>query len=44
MNVRETTEKYQAEQLSPLACLSQNSRGRMREEEKCDIRSETETG
>ncbi len=40
MNVRETTEKYQAEQLSPLACLSQNSRGRMRKEEKCDIRTD----
>ena len=38
MNIRESTESWEAEALSPYASLSRNSRGREREEEPCDIR------
>ena len=38
MNIRESTESWEAEALSPHASLSRNSRGREREEEPCDIR------
>lgn len=39
MNIRESTEKWEAEYLSPYAALSKESRGRDREEEPCDIRT-----
>lgn len=39
MNIRESTEKWEAEYLSPYAALSKDSRGRDREEEPCDIRT-----
>ena len=38
MNIRESTESWEAETLSPYASLSRNSKGRDREEEPCDIR------
>ena len=38
MTIRENLEKWESEYLSPYACLSQNSRGRARDEEQCDIR------
>lgn len=38
MNIREMAEQREAEYLSPYASLSQNSRGRDREEPQCDIR------
>ena len=40
MNIRETTEKWEREYLSPYASLSENTRGRDREEPLCDIRPE----
>lgn len=38
MNIREMAEQREREFFSPYAALSQNSRGRDREEEPCDIR------
>ena len=38
MSIREDMEKMERENLSPYAMLSENSRGRDREEEECDIR------
>lgn len=38
MTIREQTELWEREYLSPFAMLSENSRGREREEEECDIR------
>lgn len=38
MTLREMAEQREREYLSPYACLSENSRGREREEEQCDIR------
>ncbi len=39
MNVREKQEKIEVETLSPYACLSASSRGRMRDEEECSLRT-----
>ena len=38
MNIRENLEKLEMEYLSPYAAHSADSRGRLREEEQCDIR------
>lgn len=38
MLIRESLEKWEKEYLSPYAMLSKNSKGRLREEEQCDIR------
>ncbi len=38
MTIRENLEQYEQEYLSPYAALSKNSKGRMKEEEQCDIR------
>lgn len=38
MGIRENLERWEQEYLSPYAALSMNSKGRMREEEQCDIR------
>ena len=38
MTIRETIEDMERETLSPYATLSENSRGRDREEPQCDIR------
>ena len=38
MNIRESLEQWEKEYLSPYAMLSMNSRGRVRQEEQCDIR------
>lgn len=38
MTIRESTEQWEAQYLSPYAALSQNSRGRDKEEPPCDIR------
>lgn len=38
MTIRESTEQWESEYLSPYAALSRNSRGRDVEEEPCDIR------
>lgn len=38
MNIREGLEQWEKEYLSPYAMLSMNSRGRLKEEEQCDIR------
>lgn len=38
MTIRETTEMWEKQYLSPYATLSMNSKGRMKEEEQCDIR------
>ncbi len=38
MLIREKMEQWEKEYLSPYASLSMNSRGRLREEEQCDIR------
>lgn len=38
MNIREKLERYEKEYLSPYAALSMNSKGRLKEEEPCDIR------
>ena len=38
MNIRENLERLEKENLSPYASLSQNSKGRLRPEEQCDIR------
>lgn len=39
MNIRESTEQWEEEYLSPHASFSKNSRGREREETPCDIRT-----
>ena len=38
MGIRENLERWEQEYLSPYASLSMNSKGRLREEEQCDIR------
>jgi len=38
MGIRENLERWEQEYLSPYASLSMNSKGRIREEEQCDIR------
>lgn len=38
MTIRENLEQWETDYLCPYASLSKNSRGRMREEEQCDIR------
>ena len=38
MTIRETTEMWEKQYLSPYATISMNSKGRMKEEEQCDIR------
>lgn len=40
MNIREQTERLERDTLAPWAQLSENSRGRDRTEEKCDLRTE----
>lgn len=40
MNVREITEKIERETLSPFAMLSENTKGREKEMELCDLRTE----
>lgn len=40
MNIRETTEKWEKEYLSPYASLSADTKGRDRQEPLCDIRPE----
>ena len=39
MTIRERTEQWERERLSPLACLSADSKGRERPEEACDTRT-----
>ncbi len=39
MNIRESTEQWEEEYLSPYASFSKNSKGREREETPCDIRT-----
>lgn len=38
MNIRESLEQWEKEYLSPYAALSMNSKGRLKDEEPCDIR------
>ena len=38
MTIRENLEEWEVKYLSPYACLSKNSKGRLRQEEPCDIR------
>lgn len=38
MNIRESLEQWEKEYLSPYAALSMHSKGRLKEEEPCDIR------
>ena len=38
MQIRQSLEKWEREYLSPYACLSAESKGRLREEPQCDIR------
>ena len=38
MTIRESTEQWESDYLSPYASLSRNSRGRDRYESPCDIR------
>lgn len=38
MGIRESLEQWEQEYLSPYASLSMNSKGRLRDEEQCDIR------
>lgn len=38
MGIRENLERWEQEYLSPYASLSMNSKGRLRDEEQCDIR------
>lgn len=38
MTIRENLEQMECTNLSPYACLSKNSKGRLREEPQCDIR------
>lgn len=40
MEIRRQTEELEAKVLSPLACLSKNTKGRERQEELCPIRTE----
>ena len=40
MNIREMTEQWETEYLSPYASMSRNTRGREKQEELCDIRTE----
>ena len=40
MNVRQMLEKREEEILSPFAALSKNSKGRRKQTEKCDLRTE----
>ena len=40
MNIRETTEEWERQYLSPFASLSADTRGRRKEEPLCDIRPE----
>lgn len=40
MNIREMTEDREQQMLSPYAALSRASKGRLKEQEKCDIRTE----
>lgn len=40
MNIREETERIEEKNLSPYATLSSKSKGRMRPEEKCNIRTD----
>ena len=40
MNIRETTEQWEREYLSPYASLSRDTKGRERQEPLCDIRPE----
>ena len=40
MNIREQLEKIEKDTLSPLASLSAETKGRMKPEEKCDIRTD----
>ena len=47
MTIRESLEQWEKEYLSPYAALSMHSKGRLKEEEPCDIRpffNGTETG
>lgn len=39
MNIRERTEQMEARQLSPYACLSRDSRGRMKPAPECEVRT-----
>ena len=39
-NIRETTEQIEKQILSPYACLSENSKGRTVQEEKCELRTD----
>ena len=39
MTIRETLEQWEKDYLSPYATLSMNSKGRLKEEEQCDIRT-----
>ena len=39
MNLREQTQRAEAAQLSPLACRADQSKGRVRPEEECEIRT-----
>ena len=38
MNIRENLEQFELEYLSPYASFSRNSKGRLKDEEQCDIR------
>ena len=40
MNIREQLEKIEKDTISPLASLSAETKGRMKPEEKCDIRTD----
>ena len=40
MNIRQQTELFEKQMLSPIACLSANSAGRQIDEEKCMLRTE----
>ncbi len=40
MTIREQSEAMEAQSLAPYACLSKNSKGRLRPQEKCGIRTE----
>lgn len=40
MTIRQQTENLERQTLSPLACLSENSKGRVSPEEKCNLRTE----
>ena len=40
MNIRQQTENFERETLSKFACLSENSKGRVHPEEKCNLRTD----